>query len=135
MKVPVSFCFLIFFCQLSFSQEKKIMLNENIKTRIIWTTDKQLFKEVKYKKEELRFDRNGNRVEEVIFDRNGNIVHHKAFEYSKDLLTREMVLDKKGRIITRSDYRYIGKLLVEKLTYDGNGNTIKNEQYIYEKQD
>jgi hypothetical protein len=135
MKASLSFCFFILFCQVIFSQEKKIMSNENIKAQIVWVTDKQWFKEIKYKKEELRFDRNGNRVEEVTFDRHGNIVHHKAFEYSKDLVTREIYLDKKGRIIVRSDYRYIGKLLVEKLTYDGKGNTIKNEQFIYEKQD
>lgn len=126
---------LICIFQISFSQEKQIMADGNIKTQVVWITDKHLFKVFKYKKAELRFDRKGNRVEEVTFNKNGNIIHHKAFEYSKDQLTREFNLDRKGRIITRSDYRYIEQLMVEKWTYDFNGNLIINEQFIYEKQD
>ncbi len=135
MKNSFAISLLICICQISFSQEKQIMDDENIKTQVVWVTEKQLFKELKYKKEELRFDRNGNRVEEVSFNKLGNIIHHKAFEYNKDQLTREFNLDKKGRITARSDYRYIGQLLVEKWTYDINGKLIINEQFIYEKQD
>ncbi len=135
MKNSFVISLLICICQISLSQEKQIMTDENIKTQVVWVTEKQLFKEFKYKKEELRFDRKGNRVEEVFFNKSGNIIHHKAFEYNKDQLTREFNLDKKGSINTRSDYRYIGQLLVEKWTYDINGKLIINEQFIYEKQD
>jgi hypothetical protein len=135
MKFLYTLLFILLFCHAALSQEKKIIVQENIKSQVIWLTYTRFFKEVKYKSQELRFDRRGNPTEEIRFNKSGDITYHKALEYDKELITREINLDKKGRIVSRTDYRYIGNLLVEKWTYDGDGNKIKTEQLIYEKQD
>jgi len=113
------------------AQEKKIMSEGNIKTQDVWREEKK----VKYKFQELHFDKNGNRTEEIRFNRNGKIIFHKAFEYENDRLKREIELDNKGIIIQRMDYFYVGNVLVEKKTFNGKGEFVLDEQYIYTYQD
>jgi hypothetical protein len=113
------------------AQEKKIMIEGNIKTQDVWREEKK----VKYKFQELHFDKNGNRTEEIRFNRKGKIIFHKAFEYENDRIKREIELDDKGIIIQRMDYFYVENVLVEKKTFNGKGELVLDEQYIYTYQD
>ena len=95
---------------IGYSQEKKMMSDGNIKTQVIWRESKK----AKYKFQEIRFDRNGNRTEEIKYNPKGKVVFHKAYEYTNDLLTMEMELDSKGLIVLRSNYTYLKNMLVNK---------------------
>ena len=117
------------------AQEKELMSDASIKTQVIWITEKKGIKEYKYKSQELRFDRKGNRVEEIYYSRRGKIIHHLAFDYEKGLKIREIKLDPKGFIITRTDYRYVNKVPVELTVYNGKGEIVRTEMFIYEYQD
>jgi hypothetical protein len=113
-----------------YGQEKKTISEERIKSQVIWREGKK----EKYKFQELRFDRSGNRTEEIKYNAKGKIVFHKAYEFTGDNLKREIELDSKGHIIQRIDYSYLHNVLVEKKTFDEKGVLILNEQYIYEYQ-
>jgi hypothetical protein len=60
LKLLVTLWLLIIYFTI-YAQEKKIMSDERIKTQVIWREGKK----TKYKFQELRFDRNGNRTEEL----------------------------------------------------------------------
>jgi hypothetical protein len=130
IKLLVTLCLLNVYHTI-YGQEKKIMSEERIKTQVIWREGKK----AKYKFQELRFDKNGNRTEEIKYNAKGKIIFHKAFEFTNDVLKREIDLDPKGHIIQRIDYSYLYNVLVEKKTLNGEGVLILEEQYIYEYQD
>lgn len=107
-----------------------MMNEEHIKTQVIWREGKN----IKYKFQELRFDKNGNRTEEIRYNPKGKIIFHKAYEFSNELLKREIELDPKGNITQRIDYSYVHNVLTSKKTLNGKGEVLLDEQYIYEYQ-
>jgi hypothetical protein len=124
----------LFLTYLSFTvygQEKNLMSSENIKVQDLWRE----YKNVKYKFQELHFDRKGNCTEEIRFNPKGKVVFHKAFVYENDRLKREIEMDSRGIIIQHIDYYYTGNILVEKKTLDSKGKLVLDEQYIYQYQD
>ncbi len=130
LKLLVTFWLLTIYFTI-YAQEKKTTSDERIKVQVIWREEKK----AKYKFQELRFDRNGNRTEEIRYNAKGKTIFHKAWEFTNDVLKREIELDPKGNIIQRIDYFYIHNVLAEKKIFNGQGILILNEQYIYEYQD
>lgn len=126
---------LFFFSNASLAQVNETLRNGNVKTQVIWVTEKGNIKELKYKLQELRFNKNGLCIEEIRYNRKGKIILHKSYNYEKGLLVREIEFDRKGFIIRRTDYKFVNKIPVEKTVYNGKGEVIRNEQMIYEYQD
>jgi hypothetical protein len=118
-----------------YSQINDVMRDGNIKTQIIWVTEKNKFGEKKFKKQELRFNKKGFCIEEIKYNPKGKIIFHKSYSYAMDLLEREIEFDSKGFIVRRIDYKYVNKVLTEKTIFNGQGDILSNEQMIYEYQD
>jgi hypothetical protein len=128
----------IFFIGVSFNaftQSNESMREGNIKTQSVWITERVNLQEKKYKKQELRFNKNGSCIEEIVYNKKGKIILHKSYSYNKNMLEREIYFNSKGFIISRIDYRYRSGILTEKIIYNGKGEVIRNEQMIYEYQD
>ena len=133
--IVLTVIFLVVRTNFLYSQINEVMRDGNIKTQVIWVTEKNRLGEKKYKKQELRFNKKGFCIEEIKYNPKGKIIFHKSYEYNFGLLEREIEFDSKGFILKRIDYKYVNKIITEKIIYNAKGEMVNDEQMIYEYQD
>ena len=116
-------------------QGRKIIKNEEIKTKIEWKYIISENSQKKIKKELTRFDSKGNKIEIIEYEDNGRIKKRKTqkFNDNNDLILKTSYLPN-GKINKKTVYKYKGKLEVSKTVYNGKDKLISKKEYEYLKE-
>lgn len=118
----------------AYSQNKKKVRENNVKTKIEWQYTYKDGVEIKYKECEYVFDEEGNIIVEKIYDEKGNIIKHVEFTYDKeDNLIREITYNPNNQILKKEEYIYQGNLKTEKKVYGPDGKLKNRKIYEYTK--
>jgi len=116
-------------------QGRKIIINDEIKTKIEWKYIISGNSQKKIKKELIRFDSKGNKIEIIQYEDNGIIKKRKTqkFNENNDLILKISYLPN-GKIKKKIVYKYKGKFEVSKTVFNGKDKLISRKEYEYLKE-
>jgi len=122
-------------CSASFSQKKKDIKKDKIKSTTETITKIENGKEVTYKDSYTSFDKNGNIIEEINYNKDGTVKkrHTSRFDDGKNKTEEIEYEGVDGKAIQKKhqySYNSKGDKILE-ITYDGAGKLIKKEVYTY----
>jgi hypothetical protein len=116
-----------------FSQKKKSIQANKIKSTTEYNEDYEKNNGRSVKDAYTKFDESGNVVEEIEYDEYGKEKKHVAYEYDdSDNKTKETYFTPKGTKEKVIEYKYEEGLKTEKIVYLPNGKVKSKKKYVYE---
>lgn len=135
MKTLIAVCFVLFGASFGFSQSKKEVKENKIKSTTENVTAVENGKETAYKESYIAFDKNGNITEQTEYNKDGTVKSKLTMKYD-NFKNKTEELEYEGNILKQKrqfSYNNNGDKTVE-LTLDGSGKLLKKETYTYNKQ-
>jgi hypothetical protein len=116
-----------------FSQKKKSIQANKIKSTTVMQEDYEKNKGLSLKESFTKFNESGDIIEEIEYDDNGKEKLHIQYEYDdNDNKTKEIYINIKGLREKVIEYKYEDGLKIEKIVYLPNGKVKSKKKYIYE---
>ena len=134
MKQIVFYLFIFFlFAQSTHSQKKKTVLQNNLKSVVVYEQSNVSKTDKGVKIEETIFDLNGNIIDEFEYE-NGKESSHVKYEYDDaEKKIKESKLNAQGRVIKSTLFEYNDEdLRVKEIESDGSGKIVKIIEYSYD---
>ncbi|MBN4049714.1 hypothetical protein JYT36_00640 [Bacteroidales bacterium AH-315-N07] len=122
---------------LSYSQSKKKIKKNQVKSRTEWETSYTRGKETKYKSTFRKFDKNGNMIEDILYNPKGNIKRKETFKYDgKDNKIEEIRYNPDGTVKRKITFKYDDKgLRIGRTIYDAKDQIKSKEKRQYQYYD
>jgi hypothetical protein len=130
----IAFLLLLVIPMFAFSQGKKDIKANKIKSRTISATEQKDGVPITYNESYEEYDKNGNTVTKIDYTKSGEIKNKQTFKYDSFGNTTEKVdFDKKSGKTLKTTYKYDAKgEKTEELVTDSQGNTVEKIVYIYD---
>lgn len=128
----VVFLSLLFFSSLE-AQKKKTVIQNNLKSVVVYEQTSASKADKGVKIEETIFDLNGNVIDELEYE-NGKESSHTKYEYDDaEKKTKESKLNPQGRVVKSTVFEYNDDdLRVREIESDGSGRVVKITEYTYD---